>query len=217
MKQMFISLLLLCCSLLQFVKSCDQIIQCELNDPQCLVQLDLFQTCVSSRCDQSYIESQNTEELTKCYSETCSSKYEPFNQIIQNYSNCLIQKISEQNQHFNLPILETIIEPSLLQKCGQRLADLCIQLSPECPQKLNAQIECAKKNCFSPDNPVLVDFCFSQICKPDLIGLDILNKDYVQCLSNKQQSQTDRQPYLKSSSEILIQTLIILVTFTLLY
>ncbi|EAS00858.1 hypothetical protein TTHERM_00310280 (macronuclear) [Tetrahymena thermophila SB210] len=221
MKKIFTSLLLSSYFLLQLVKSCDEIIQCQPNDSECLVQLRLFETCVSSRCDLYQIESQYTEELSKCYSETCSSKFEPFNQLLQKYSNCLIERMQNQSFHSNLPTLQTIIDPNLQQQCSQRLADKCVQLSPECPQKLLKQFECAKSNCFSPDNFVLVDYCFTKICQPDLAGLQILNKDYVQCLSGKSQDQTQpqqpSQPNIRSTSQMLILSLIMLILSTIMY
>ncbi|EAS00859.1 hypothetical protein TTHERM_00310290 (macronuclear) [Tetrahymena thermophila SB210] len=219
MKQIFTSLLLSSYFLLQLVKSCDEIIQCEPNDHECLVQLSLFQTCVSSRCDSYNIESQNAQELSKCYSETCISKYEPFNLLLQKYSNCMIERILKKDLHLNLPTLQTIIDPNLFQKCRQRLADQCVLLSPECPQQLIKEFECAQ-SCLPPDHYKMIEFCLTRVCKPELVGLQILNQDYVECLSSQYQGQTNPQPsqqVIRSTSEMLIVSLLLLIISTIMY
>ncbi|EAS00860.1 hypothetical protein TTHERM_00310300 (macronuclear) [Tetrahymena thermophila SB210] len=219
MKQIFPRLLLSSYFLLQLVKSCDEIIQCEHTDPECLVQLRLFQTCVSSRCDSQNIESQNIEELSKCYSETCISKYEPINLSIQKYTNCMVKRIKKNSLHFNLPTLQTIFDPIIYSKCKRGLADSCIFLSSECAWQLSEQFECEKR-CLPFEHYKMVEFCLSSICKPDLLGLQALNKQYVECLSQETQVQTSSspsQPIAKSDSEILILSLIFLILLTITY
>ncbi|EWS73654.1 hypothetical protein TTHERM_000581869 (macronuclear) [Tetrahymena thermophila SB210] len=186
----FTVLILLTFQLIKGTQICKLNLICSEQDFSCLFQLSMLNTCISSQCDQFI---QDSRAQSECYLQTCKPKFYQQNDIqVQKYFDCLAnQEIEQKNQLQPFLFISNNNSPKF---CFEQLVTSCQNLSNDCINTLQKQIECINTNCQNNMNTAQeFQQCMFITCKTDNPDLDTMQNNMIQCMFNSQQPQTGHQ------------------------